>query len=118
MSTEPTNIEPFIERRKDASQAMLELMSALKVQVHQLNTNVESYRQEQKDDLEAAMIRAFPDGDPEGHRRHHEAVIRAAEARAEFWTKMRFELFRWGLFGFVGWAALQLWKAFVQGPQQ
>lgn len=115
---EPTPIDTFVERRKDASQAVLELIASLKTQVDQVNTNLLSYRQEQKDDLEAAMIRAFPDGDPEGHRRHHEAVIRAAEARAEFWTKMRFELFKWGMFGFMGWAAVQLWRSFVVGPPQ
>ena len=83
-----------------------------------INAHMVQQSKDQKAELEAAMIRAFPDGDPEGHRRHHEAVIRAAEARAEFWSKMRFELIRWGLFGFLGWAAVQLWLGFINGPKQ
>lgn len=62
--------------------------------------------------------KAFPNDDPDGHRRFHEAEIRRAEARAEFWEKMRFEVVKWGLFGFLGWAAYQLWIAFIHGPQK
>lgn len=115
---EQTHRDTFIERHKDELQAVLELMAALSTQVGQLNASIGQHRKDQQTDLEAVMIRAFPDGDPEGHRRHHEAVIRAAEARAEFWTKMRFELFRWGLLGFLGWSLMSLWRTFIQGPQQ
>ena len=37
---------------------------------------------------ESLFVRAFPDGDPDGHRRAHEAQILAAEKKAEFWTRM------------------------------
>lgn len=115
---EQTHSDTLVERRRDEPQAVLEMMAALSTQIGQLNASIHQHRKEQQVELEAVMIRAFPDGDPEGHRRHHEAVIRAAEARAEFWAKMRFELFRWGLLGFMGWALLTMWKSFIQGPQQ
>lgn len=104
------------ERREDELNAVLELMASLAAQIGQLNASIAQHRKDQQADLETVMIRAFPDGDPEGHRRHHEAVVRAAEARAEFWAKMRFALSQWGLLGFLGWAAYQLWLAFLQGP--
>jgi hypothetical protein len=55
------------------------------------------------------MNKAFPEGDSSGHRIHHEMAIKAAEAKAEFWEKMRFEIFRWGLIGFIGWVVVSLW---------
>ena len=64
----------------------------------------------------AKVLKAFPGDDPDGHRRHHEAVIREAEAKAAFWEKMKYELVRWGLIAFLGWAAYSLWHTFLQGP--
>ena len=61
------------------------------------------------------MNKSFPQGDPEGHRAYHEASIKRAEANAEFWSKMRFEISKWGLIGFSGWfigmIAVSVWKA-------
>lgn len=68
------------------------------------------------EEIAALMNRAFPEGDPHGHRRHHEAVIMKAEARAEFWKKLVFEISKYGLLGFIGWAAISLWKAVLVGP--
>lgn len=59
----------------------------------------------------------FPGNDPEGHRIFHEAYIRKLEERAAFWRKMTFELSKYGLMGFLGWAAYALWKAFLMGPK-
>ena len=60
------------------------------------------------------MNKSFPQGDPEGHRAYHEASIKRAEANAEFWSKMRFEISKWGLIGFSGWfigmVAVSVWK--------
>lgn len=69
------------------------------------------------EEIKELMDKAFPFGDPNGHRSHHEALIQKAESRAEFWKKMTFELSRWGLIGFLGWAAVSLWKAFLIGPK-
>jgi hypothetical protein len=61
---------------------------------------------------------AFPDGDPEGHRKYHEETIKALEARSEFWKKMLFEVTKYGLFGVLGWLAYTVWVAFLNGPQK
>ncbi len=65
----------------------------------------------------AAIAAGFPDGDPDGHRRYHEAEIKRIERRADFWQKMRLELAKWGLIGFLGWAAVSLWQEFLKGPK-
>ena len=69
------------------------------------------------EEIKTLMEKAFPFGDPHGHRTHHEALIQKAEQRAEFWKKMSFELSRWGLLGFVGWVLYSLWKSFLLGPK-
>lgn len=93
--------------------------------VQQIHENVSSLREElteglaaQTQDLQNVLQQAFPEGDADGHRRHHEAVIKAAEERARFWATMRTELAKWGLFGFLGWAAVSLWQTFLQGPHK
>ncbi len=68
--------------------------------------------------ITVAMERAFPAGDPDGHRKAHEASIQAYEARAEFWKKMAFEITKYGLFGLLGWLTYVIWTAFLQGPQK
>lgn len=65
----------------------------------------------------AAIAAGFPDSDPVGHRRYHEAEIRRAEERAQFWGKLRLELTKWGLLGFLGWVAVTLWHEFIKGPK-
>ena len=62
------------------------------------------------------MTAAFPDGDPDGHRRHHEAIIVAAEERAAFWKKMREEIGKWGILGVMGFIVIATWAKFVRGP--
>lgn len=68
--------------------------------------------------LAILMKDAFPEGDPDGHRKHHEAVIKAAEAKAEFWEKMRYEIAKYGLIGFLVWAGGYLWLGLLQGPHR
>ena len=63
------------------------------------------------------LVQAFPEGDLLGHRLYHEAVIDALRARREFWRKMTFELVKWGLIGFIGWGAIQLWYGALRGPK-
>ncbi|MBF8177800.1 hypothetical protein [Herminiimonas contaminans] len=47
------------------------------------------------------VLAGFPDGDPDGHRRFHESMIRKAEAREKFWNDMRAKLIERGV-----WATL------------
>lgn len=65
----------------------------------------------------AAIAAGFPDGDPDGHRRYHEAEIKRIEARAEFWSKLRLSVTQWGLVGFIGWVLVSLWHEFLKGPK-
>lgn len=71
-----------------------------------------------KDAVHEAMAEAFPDGDPRGHRAAHESYIKEAAEKAEFWATMRKELGKWGLIGFISWAAYILWQAFLLGPKK
>lgn len=69
-----------------------------------------------EDHLLEVVKSAFPGDDPEGHRRYHEALIEEAVQRKEFWRKLIFELAKYGLLGFVGWALIQLWSGALKGP--
>lgn len=69
-------------------------------------------------ELRSALEAVVPDGDIEGHRRHHEALIKKAEESAEFWATMRKEIVKYGLIGFIGWAGFYLWQAFLLGPKK
>ena len=66
--------------------------------------------------LSDLQAKAFPGGDPEGHRKAHEDEMATIAARADFWKKMLFEVTKYGLLGVVGWVAYQLWVAFLHGP--
>jgi len=66
-------------------------------------------------EIASLMIKAFPDGDPSGHKAAHEAWIKKTEAQAAFAEKMKFELIRWGLICFLGWAVIALWRSFLLG---
>lgn len=69
-----------------------------------------------KSSVEEAMVSAFPYGDSDAHRLVHESYIKEAEDRAKFWQKMKEDLMKYGLFGFIGFAAVALWKHFLAGP--
>lgn len=65
----------------------------------------------------ALMIKSFPQGDADGHKKAHEEQMKAIEDRAKFWRSMLFEVTKYGLLGVVGWLALKLWVAFLAGPK-
>jgi hypothetical protein len=71
-------------------------------------------RMEEKIDRVTA---GFPGGDPEGHRRYHDAVIKKAESRAAFFEKLHYELAKYGLIGFCGWLFYAAWTALLKGPK-
>ncbi len=122
-------IMEFTERRKDGDlHAVLQLCK----QMHDSQVELKKCHDELALKLENHMCdevsmisqrmselvtAAFPGGDSDGHRRHHEAIIRRAEEGAEFWSAMRKELGKWGLIGFMAWAAYNLWKALLMGPR-
>lgn len=91
-----------------AYEALLILVKAIQEDVHEmkdtLNTHIETEPGDWAARVQDLMERSFPQGDAEGHRRFHEASIKSAESRAEFWGKMLQELTKWGLIGFTFWA--------------
>ena len=101
----------FVERRKEPA-------SALVMMVEKIHDNVIAIDQKLAIGLAEIRVEAFPEGDADGHRRHHEAIIKAAEDRAKFWQTMRIELSKWGLIGFAGWAVYALWNSLLQGPHK
>lgn len=96
---------------------MEKLMERMDRYDERLSAHMEQEAVEMKAILESAMHNSFPDGDPDGHRRAHEAWIKREEDRAAFWEKMKIELSKYGLLGFMGWAVYYLWQAFLKGPK-
>jgi hypothetical protein len=55
------------------------------------------------------IAKGFPDNDPDGHRRAHEALIRKDEERAKLYSALREELVKKGLWAFIGAVLAGLW---------
>jgi len=117
---------PAVERRKDAGDCACplgsETLTHLRVFMEKLQEKVEDLQKavEEQTTLALAGYPLDKDGRPDtsGHRSYHEEIIEQAKARTEYWRKMTFELSKYGLIGFVLWAATQLWAAFIAGPKQ
>lgn len=76
-----------------------------------LKNHIETEPEEWAATLKVLMEDAFPAGDPDGHRRFHEASIKKAEDSAAFWHDMRKSAAKWGLAGFAFWALKTLIEA-------
>ena len=113
---------PFSVKRRQADQALLVLVKEILANQHKMDAKLEQHMSDEMRDIAAEVAKliaaAFPAGDPDGHRKHHEIVIKQAEKRAAFWAKMLEELTKWGLVGFAGWAVYALWEAFLKGPHK
>lgn len=109
--------QPPVDRRKPSAEL---LMLVQEVRGHQLEMRekLDNVPQEIAQALAVLMKDAFPDGDAAGHRKHHEAAIKAAESRAAFWGKLYFELAKYGLIGFAVWAFWTLGSAALAYLQQ
>lgn len=119
---------PMPERRAETT-ILLAIVQNIHDDVKSLHTNVSALDQrltrhmteetmELAQEIARLMSAAFPEGDPTGHRKHHEAVIAKAESRAKFWQKMLEEITKYGLIGLLGWLAITAWSAFLQGPHK
>jgi hypothetical protein len=110
-----------IERRNNGTE-IIELIRIIHDNQVEMDRKLTSHMENETQELATAittlMADAFPAGDPGGHRRHHELVIKQAEERAAFWKVLRIEIAKWGLIGFLGWASWSLWNSFLQGPHK
>lgn len=50
-------------------------------------------------DCVVAIKKAFPNGDIDGHRRYHDAAIKAAEAQERFWDDLKLDVAKKGVWG-------------------
>lgn len=78
--------------RIDIGQRHVENTSSLEVVEGKVNVLIERV-----DDL----AKGFPDSDPDGHRRLHEAHARKEEARARFYEDLRGKLIERGLWALI-----------------
>jgi hypothetical protein len=116
------HIERTGDRRQGESASLLlhikELQATAKALEAKMTYHHAIFRDEVEKSVERVYVSAFPDGDPAGHRRHHELVIKREEEKVIFWTTLRTKLAEWGLIAFAGWALYALWAAFLQGPKK
>ena len=103
------------ERRRNQDM-LFDLIQQQNEKLDKLTEFVQTSTSAQAQRLES-LASGFPDGDPIGHRRYHEAEIKRIEARAEFWSKLRLSVTQWGLVGFIGWVLVSLWHEFLKGPK-
>ena len=130
MATPPTTPEPvYTDRRATEQSAILMLITELGADVKRLSEKVDGFdakltkhMHEETQELATAMtkmmVEAFPEGDGSGHRRHHEAVIRAAEDKADFWRAMMKEGGKWGLIALAVWIGSLIWTGILLGPHK
>jgi hypothetical protein len=55
------------------------------------------------------LIATVPDGDYDGHRRYHEAVIRKMEARSKLWQDVSSSVAKWGAVGIFAWISIAIY---------
>lgn len=75
-------------------------------------TDTADFKREVRDKLDE-LRHAFPDDDPEGHRRFHDALISESEARKAFWSELRGRLIEkgiWAVLVFLAGAVAYYWK--------
>lgn len=77
--------------------------------INDLIKRVEQLESQQFCNTTCDAMKAIPNGDADGHRRYHEAVIKKMEARAEVWLEVQKAVAKWGALGVVAWAATSMW---------
>lgn len=84
-----------------------EALQDLTVAIKALKTDLDRRHAQNSVTLEEVSVKVdkvllgFPEGDPESHRRFHEAVIEQAKAREKFWREISLKLVEKGI-----WAAM------------
>ena len=108
-----TEILATVNRIRDEVNAL----HAIRDEVAGLQETLERHVEDEK----AICKTAFPDGDPDGHRRAHEAAIRLAEERADFWQKMRIkagEMTVWAFIACMGAVVAYYWNGHMPSSAQ
>ena len=112
--------EEIQEERRINDSLVLELMKEVRGDLKSLREELNGHITEEPANLQeflsVALGQAFVDGDLHGHRKAHIAWIAHQEAKTAHYDKLKYELTKWGLLGFVGWLAYQAWLAFLKGP--
>jgi hypothetical protein len=84
--------EALNQLRIDIGQRHVENTSSLEVVEGKVNVLIERVD---------GLAKGFPDGDPDGHRRLHEALARKEESRAKFYEDLRLKLVERGLWALI-----------------
>jgi hypothetical protein len=107
--------QPFTDRtERDAIILLLQVVhDKIESMDEKLSNHINDEPLTLAEEIAKLMNKSFPQGDPEGHRAYHEASIKAAGDRAEFWKQMRMEISKWGLIGMLGWGITLIWKRLV-----
>ena len=116
-----SDFTPLVRRFNDRRQGSpMPILLELVKQIHEsqkiLDKKLTDHMAKESDELAQAVRKilddSFPEGDPAGHRRYHEASIAKAEAEAKFWQEMRLAATKWAGLGALGFVATALWVAF------
>lgn len=103
---------PRTNKRRDDNE-IIGLIKSLFVEVEKMRKELHDHIKDEK----SVLVNAFPDNDPEGHRRAHEAWIKKAEAQAATWIKIKDSVAVWGVIGLLGFILLAVWAAVMKGPK-
>lgn len=84
------------EGRRFSDETLQDFYDEFHVLVDEFRQHVDDERKRQE-----AVLQGFPQGDAEGHRKYHEAVMRAAEAQELFWSELRLDIAKKGVMGLL-----------------
>lgn len=100
--------------------SVTQAINALRDEIIQRHEENAAVNAEQTDKLDEVIRRVdglqkgFPDNDPDGHRRAHEAMIARDKARTALYNALRQDLVTKGLYAFIGAVMLGLWWWFKE----
>ena len=106
----------FHDRRRESPMpVLLEMVKQIRESQVTLEKQMADHMKQETDALTTAVKKiledSFPDGDPAGHKKFHEASIAKAEAEAKFWQEMRVAAAKWAGLGVLGFIATAVWIA-------
>ena len=116
---------PSVDRREPSvirdNQVILLLVQQVHDKIEAMDARLTQHMTDETltlaEEIANLMNKAFPQGDPAGHRLEHELRMQESKDRADFWKKMLFEVSKYGLIGVVSWLAFVAWAAFLKGPK-